>query len=78
MFSFYFFRELLPHEVSLSLLSPTSDHCTAVVLSFLGIVCFVTDTIRLLWLNLFCQSPPTLQEEESFQDGGCVCVCVCV
>ena len=53
MFSFSFFRALLPHEVSLSLLSPSSDHCTAVVLSSQGIVGFATDIIRFVWLNLF-------------------------
>lgn len=68
MFSFSSFRELLPHEVSPSLLSPASDHYTAVVLSFLGALRFVTDTIHLAWLSLLCQSPPT-SREEAFHDG---------
>lgn len=68
MFSFSSFRELPPREVSLSLLSPTCDRCTAVLLSLLGTVCFVTDTIHLAWLDRLCQSPPTFREE-AFHDG---------
>lgn len=75
MFSFSFFRALLPHEVSLSLLSPSSDHCTAVVLSSQGIVGFATDIIRFVWLNLFffLFANPRLSSEKSH----CRMVCGC-
>lgn len=67
MFSFSSFRELPPREVSLSLLSPACDRCTAALLSFLGTVRFVTDTIHSAWLDRLCQFPPTFKE--AFHDG---------